>query len=99
MIQPLIGLPPDKTELPDQLRQDACNAFNLLVRAGQIPEDTGYDFVKNAKGKVMVHMWREKAIGQDSQGYTVFEAYGDAFVDPKELIVAAGPLKQVRGGE
>jgi len=99
MINPIIGLPPDRTELPDQLRQDACNAFNLLQQAGKIPEDMGFAFMKNAKGKVMVHMWRERAIGRDSQGYTVFEAYADAYVDPKELIVAAGRLSQVRGGE
>jgi hypothetical protein len=96
MDMPIIGKPPDETELPEQLRQDACNAFNLLLQDGKIPEDMSYCFEKNAKGKVVVHMWRERHLFFNSDGIEIKESYGDCYTDPKDLIVAAGTLKRVR---
>lgn len=95
-MQPLFGKPPDDTELPPQLRQDTCDAFNALKREGKIPEDMGYAFEKNEKGKVVVHLWRERfSHWVDNVAY--MEAYQHFYTDPKELIAGAGKLSIIRG--
>ena len=67
-------------ELTSQLRQDAINAFNELVRAGKIPHDSHYQFVK-VRGVWGLEIWR---------GERAHPIAGVAWVDAAELVASAG---------
>lgn len=74
-------------QLTQQLRSDVIAAWNLLVQAGKLDRDYHYAF-RQRNGVWGIEMWKGSRFDPDG---------GVAWAQCEELIVAAGPLKQVRG--
>ena len=74
-------------QMTQELRTDTINAFNILVQAGKLDSDCNYAFVER-RGHWGIEIW--KGSRYDPEGGVVWTSCDD-------IIVAAGPLKTVRG--
>lgn len=87
------GLVLPEPYIEQQLRRDTLNAFNILIWKGKLHPESCFDFQRDPRNadRPLVRIWVPDPEDRTESMVPV------VFADPRDLIVAAGTLAQVRG--